>query len=472
MSNPSFQPCQIQGQKRYSIKDIDIFLNHPHWQGVEKILKTLQKGGFEAYLVGGCVRDLVLSLSPKDFDVATSATPQEVEKLFPSVLPLGKAFFTMSHPFPLSSKKNSLLPQRQEERSDKKKFYMVDIVTFRSEKGQVGHRYPKEWALATFQEDVLRRDFTINALLFHRRSQEILDLVGGMEDLKKKRVVAIGEARERFYEDALRMLRAFRFAAELGFHLESKTKKALTQQASLIQNISRERIAKELRAFLNAPYLHKIWEVFIFSGMAPQLMPHLPWKKKEYRAFLKESWKRDLKREKNIFLFRLAVLHLPFVFSFSPFSSKEDLKVMERHLFTFWNHFGWSSHLKREWVSTLKCLPLFLSENLKYGKSLYLLHRWPLLFPLLVCWSCHKKDASSKELSLLRKRIQKGKKEISKPLPKPFVNGKDLLNLGFPPRFVLGEVLKKSYYLQLEKTLLSRQETLNWLKSERDRILS
>ena len=190
-------------------------------------------------------------------------------------------------------------------------------MTFRSERGQVGHRYPEEWALGTPEEDLLRRDFTINALLLDLNSREILDLVGGMEDIRRKRVVCIGRAKERFHEDALRMLRAFRFSAQLGFDLEAGTEAALSEQLSLLQNISRERIAKELEAFFKADYLHKIWETFVDSGMAKQLMPHLPWKETSYRSFLKDIWTKSQKREKDLpsetslFLFRLAVLHLP-----------------------------------------------------------------------------------------------------------------------------------------------------------------
>ena len=184
------------------------------------------------------MRDLLLLKEPKDFDIATYATPEEVEKLFPSAIPLGKAFGVMKIPFPLTSKKG---------------FYTIDVVTFRSEKGQVGHRYPKELSFDSPEEDVFRRDFTINALLLDMESKEILDLVGGMEDLKKKSIVCIGKARERFYEDALRMLRAFRFSAQLGFYLEARTQEAISKQVALLRNISGERIAYELDALLNAP---------------------------------------------------------------------------------------------------------------------------------------------------------------------------------------------------------------------------
>ena len=488
-----------------------LFLKHPHWQGVEHTLKTLQKGGFKAYLVGGCVRDVILSRNPKDFDIVTNATPEEVEKLFPSVLPLGKAFFAMSLPFPLPRTESHTDSKNEK---DKKKFYTVDIVTFRSEKGQVGHRYPKEWVLATPEEDLLRRDFTMNALLLDLKSQEVLDLTGGMEDLKRKRVVCIGQAKERFHEDALRMLRAFRFASELGFHLEANTEDALAQQVSLIQNISKERVTKELEALLKAPYLHKVWESFVVSGMASQLMPDLPWEERDYRSFLGESWRREAKEEKplpsevSLFLFRLAVLQLPLMLPSPSFSSsfcsskgsssscpskgfqKEELKlnVMKKDLFTFWNRFSWSAYLKKEWISTLMCLPLFLSENLKLGKGLCLLHRWPMILPLLLLWMGHQKEQEQKspksqkgqekrkgnipppERFPFRKRIQYWQENARNPLPEPFVSGKDLLKVGFPPKTVLGQTLKKSYYLQLEKVLLSRKETLNWLKKEKERI--
>ncbi len=198
----------------------------------EKILRRLEKAGHEAYFVGGFVRDFLMGRSTKDIDITTSARPEEVKELFSRVKETGAAFGTLT-----------VLEDG----------FAFEVTTFRSEARYDNHRHPEEITFSdSLAADLARRDFTINQLVMDQ-SGRILDHHGGRKDLEKGLIRAIGDAEERFEEDALRMLRAFRFQAELGFSLEESTARALHAKGRLIAAISIERVQDELLKLLPAP---------------------------------------------------------------------------------------------------------------------------------------------------------------------------------------------------------------------------
>jgi poly(A) polymerase/tRNA nucleotidyltransferase (CCA-adding enzyme) len=205
---------------------------------VKEVISKLTKAGFEAYVVGGCVRDLFLKKEPDDWDVATSATPEEIQNLFPNNFYENK-FFTVT--VLTKSKK----PQVQE----------IEVTTFRAEFEYTDKRRPGRVEYAkSLEEDVSRRDFTINAIALSQKGNagktEIQDFFEGQQDIKAKLIRAVGNPEERFREDALRMMRAVRFASVLGFAIEEKTKKAIKKHAKLLKEISAERIRDELQKLL------------------------------------------------------------------------------------------------------------------------------------------------------------------------------------------------------------------------------
>lgn len=205
---------------------------------VKEVISKLTKAGFEAYVVGGCVRDLFLKKEPDDWDVATSATPEEIQNLFPNNFYENK-FFTVT--VLTKSKK----PQMQE----------IEVTTFRAEFEYTDKRRPGRVEYAkSLEEDVSRRDFTINAIAFSQKGNtgkvEVRDPFKGQQDIKAKLIRAVGNPEERFKEDALRMMRAVRFASVLGFTIEEKTKKAIKKHAKLLKEISAERIRDELQKLL------------------------------------------------------------------------------------------------------------------------------------------------------------------------------------------------------------------------------
>lgn len=193
---------------------------------VKQIISDLKKAGFEAYIVGGCVRDFLLGIEPKDWDVTTNAKPEEIQKVFPD------SFY-----------ENNFLTVTA--RTGSAKIPEIEITTYRLEAKYSDKRHPDEVRFAkTLEEDLSRRDFTVNAIAMDA-SKKLVDLFGGQEDLKKKIIKTVGNAEERFGEDALRMLRAVRFATTLGFTVEKHTAEAIKKNSVWLETISKERIRDE-----------------------------------------------------------------------------------------------------------------------------------------------------------------------------------------------------------------------------------
>lgn len=193
------------------------------------VLRKLRDAGHVAYFAGGCVRDLLLARDPKDYDVAADAPPARVRELFGNTQAVGAAFGVI------------LVRHRQSQ---------IEVATFRSDGAYADGRHPSQVRFTTAEEDAKRRDFTINGLFLDPMTDEVIDFVGGQDDLRAKRIRAIGNPVERFNEDSLRLLRAVRFSARLGFEIEPATAAAIIEHAPQLKRISPERIAEELRIML------------------------------------------------------------------------------------------------------------------------------------------------------------------------------------------------------------------------------
>ena len=197
------------------------------------IVQTLRQRGFQAYLVGGCVRDLLLGREPKDYDVATDATPEQVMSIFPETYAVGVQFGVVLVPAPERDVASNVSTEISAERSAKS--CAVEVATFRSDIGYSDGRHPDEVRFSRDpREDVARRDFTINGMLLDPVSGEVLDFVGGRKDLEAGIIRTIGEPEERFGEDKLRMLRAVRFAARFEYTIEPETFAAMQKLAEQI----------------------------------------------------------------------------------------------------------------------------------------------------------------------------------------------------------------------------------------------
>jgi poly(A) polymerase len=211
-------------------------------QFAEDVVRRLRAAGFEALFAGGCVRDELLGLAPADYDVATSARPEQVTPLFRRTVEVGASFGVVE----------AIGPRRPDGSYPK-----VQIATFRSDGAYTDGRRPDAVTFSTAEEDARRRDFTINGMFFDPIDGRVIDYVGGQADLQAKILRAIGEPRDRFREDKLRLMRAVRMAARFGFPIEAATAAAIREMAAQLPVVSAERIAEELRKMLVHP--NRVW---------------------------------------------------------------------------------------------------------------------------------------------------------------------------------------------------------------------
>lgn len=252
---------------------MNINRQNPEFQLAEKICEKLQQNGFQAFLAGGCVRDFLLKRQPHDFDVATSATPDQVEGLFPKTIAVGKSF--------------GVIIVIQES-------LQVEVATFRKDGPYQDGRRPQSVEFSQAEEDAKRRDFTVNGLFFDFQSGQVIDYVDGLEDLAKKQLRAIGNPQKRFAEDHLRLLRAIRFSAQLGFQIEAGTWQALQSSKALISTVSGERIQDEISKLLLSPHLTQGLELFYQSGLLESLLGiEMDWQMPDLFFSRKEGAKED-----------------------------------------------------------------------------------------------------------------------------------------------------------------------------------
>lgn len=209
---------------------------------VVNIINTINKNGFEAYVVGGCVRDFIMNIPPHDFDITTSALPTDIKKMFSHTVDTGIEHGTVTV---VLNKCN------------------YEVTTYRIDGEYADFRRPDEvFFTNNLKEDLVRRDFTINALAYHPK-EGIVDYFDGVEHIKNKMIIGVGDPNLRFNEDALRMLRAIRFSCKLGFLIDETTKEALLKNRELIKHVSVERVREELLKAITSEYVHNLklfWE--------------------------------------------------------------------------------------------------------------------------------------------------------------------------------------------------------------------
>lgn len=248
---------------------------HPQWEEAKKACLRLEASGFDAVLAGGCVRDSLLGRKMNDIDIATDATPDEIESVFRDLSPVlvGKKYGVIILPIPNKAS--------------------LEIASFRTDGEYLDGRHPEKIKLASLKEDALRRDFTINALYFRPRTQEVLDFTNGIGDLNRRLIRAVGDPQKRFKEDALRVLRAVRFLGQLDFEIEENTKKAISLKVLEIKKVSlngagewvsRERIRDELDKMLLSEKSERSFEVLselslsnlVFDDWTSRILPLPP----------------------------------------------------------------------------------------------------------------------------------------------------------------------------------------------------
>ena len=426
-----------------------------------EIARRLRDSGHIGYFAGGCVRDMVRGLPAKDFDLATDATPDVVQKIFPRTYAVGAHFGVV---VVVENESN------------------FEVATFRSDGAYLDHRHPVEVRFSSPEEDAKRRDFTINGMFFDPEKDEVIDFVGGKKDLKDKLVRAIGDPAARFSEDRLRMLRAVRFATVLDYKIDNRTWEALVANAESINEISAERIREELLKIFLSPNRVRGWDMLDQSGLMRVILPELDAMKGclQPEQFHPEG---DVFQHTRLMLeFLPEKVSGPLVLSVllhdvaKPVTAKVDEtgrirfnehdrigaamaeSIMERLRFSRAEIDAVAEMVRQHMV--FKDVPRMRVAKLKrfmarptFTEELEL-HR-------VDCASSHRMMDNYE--FLLRKQEEFANEPI---IPPPLVRGDDLIALGMKPGPAFGEILEAVETRQLEGALKDREQALEWVKRE------
>lgn len=423
------------------------------------VIEILRKNGHQALLAGGCVRDYLLGKSPKDYDVATNATPQQVITLFPGALTVGAHFGVVIV---------------------KRDGHQIEVATFRTDGSYKDGRRPESVTFATAEEDAQRRDFTVNGLFRDPVEDRIIDYVGGQQDLDKRVLRAIGDPSQRFAEDRLRLLRAIRFASVLDFELEPATWQAICDHADAITTVSAERIRDELIKIFLHPNRLRGFDLLVESGLMAGVLPEIlvlkgveqpPQWHPEGDVFIHTRLMLSLLPEEvSLPLVMSVLLHdiaKPATYTVDEgtgrirFNGHDKLgaemtgEIMRRLKFpndvieptqvAVEHHMAFKD-VKKMRNSTLKRMmarPTWEDE--------LMLHRMDCL-------------GSNGLLDNYEFMKEKAVEFSQTPLiPQWFLNGRDLMELGWAPGKELGAVLTALQNAQLENQISTREEALAWL---------
>ncbi len=420
------------------------------------ILTRLRGLGYEAYFVGGSVRDLLLKKQPKDFDIATNATPDIVEKTFPRTVPVGAQFGVM------------LVVEEG---------LSFEVATFRSDKGYQDGRHPSRIEFTNAKEDAIRRDFTVNGLFYDPIQKKVLDWVGGRIDLKKKIIRAIGDPKKRFTEDKLRMLRAIRFASVLGFKIEPKTMASIRKLAPQIKVVSHERVREELVKMFTGPNPGLAMRLLDKAGLLKVVLPEVE-KMKGVQQPRKYHPEGDVYKHTLMLMDQLknASTVLAFGCLLHDVGKPATFKRADRIRFNGHDRVGarmtesiltrlrFSNDLKEQIVACVDGHMRFKDvKQMKQSTLKKFMQRATFETELIQ----HKIDciASHGDISnwrFLNKKLKEFSADQIRPVP--LLSGRDLIGVGFGEGPTIGQILKAVEERQLEGQLISKEEAMEWVQ--------
>lgn len=436
-----------------------------------KVIEALEQHGFEAYIVGGCVRDSILGRTPGDWDITTSASPQEVKAIFDHTVDTGIEHGTVT-----------VLMNHEP----------YEVTTYRVDGKYEDHRRPNEVHFTkSLKEDLLRRDFTINAMAYNDK-EGIIDMYDGMEDLRNHTIRCVGNATTRFDEDALRILRALRFQAQLGFEIEKETKEAIRAQAKYLKDISAERIQVELEKLITSPHpevLINAYQLGVTKIIFPEfdIMMETPQNNPHHKYNVGVHTIEAMKNIKAEHIYRWTMLLHDI--------GKPEARVVGPDKDHFKMHPVIGEEIARKVLRRLK----FDNQTIKQVTTLVKWHdrrfasfeevnkktvrRWvskltPELFERLMVIQRADIDAQSdyqkeqkeqvlNETKRLFEEIMEEKNCLS--IKELKINGKDLMDMGVPQGKEIGELLSWLLDQVLEQPQLNDRETLIKLIEEKRR---
>ncbi|MFC2149506.1 CCA tRNA nucleotidyltransferase [Candidatus Auribacterota bacterium] len=423
-------------------------------QTAKKIVNTLRKKGYEAYFVGGCVRDRVMRKIPLDYDITTDARAEEVMKLFKKTIPVGVKFGVV------------IVVE---------KGIQYEVATFRKDGEYIDGRHPIAVHFSTSKEDVLRRDFTINGLLYDPVKKKIIDHVGGKKDIEKKLIRAIGDPYQRFEEDKLRMLRAVRFSTRFNFPIEKKTMKAIKDLAPKITEVSAERIRDELIKIFTGKNSGNGLELLRRSGLLEIVLPEAVKMAgvKQPPNFHPEG---DVyKHTKLMFDYaRNPSPELAFAILLHDIGKPGTFRIAERIRFD--GHTSLGAKMADGILRRLKfsndqrtAITTAIFNHLKFMdvkkmrvnrlKRFMKEPTFPMELELhrIDCLGSHGKLDNYRFCKRKLKEYSKKKEDLR---PKPLINGTDLIELGYKPGPLFKEILTIVEDAQLEKAIKTRGDAL------------
>ena len=404
-----------------------LLAQHPQWKYVVQICQQLHNQGYEAVLAGGCVRDALLGKLAKDIDIATSATPEQIEKIFKRVIMVGKSFGVC----------RVVMADDQDP---------IELATFREESDYKDGRHPEHVAYSDMKKDSARRDFTVNAMFYDLSQKHVLDYVGGQTDLQNKVLRTVGVPEERFAEDSLRLLRAARFAAQLEFKVEEQTLLAVQKSAGQLTRVSSERRQDEInKAFaIEKPFL--FFKFLRQMNLQTVLFSTLDWNEEYLQRFFKNPCPPHWGWAALVYL-----------------EISKNYAEATRVVATF--------KLSKDTLSFIQlCLEMNIFLKAAAAKTEAL-----VLAPFV---SLMQKAQIQDVVSFLRRSLAAAEGEAGKTqvfalwdaltnkyapagLPVAVVAGKDLLDAGVKSGPELGQKLQKAYLLQLQNPSFTRDEIIS-----------
>ena len=426
-------------------------------------VQRLRDAGFTAYYAGGCVRDALLGLAPKDYDIATSARPEEVQALFRRTIAVGAHFGVIC-----------VLEGGHE----------FQVATFRSDDIYIDGRHPVGVTFSSPQQDAERRDFTINGMFLDPIQGEVIDYVGGKADLQARVLRAIGDPAARFREDRLRLLRAVRFSATLGFEIEAGTWQAIGENASAIHDVSAERIREELVRIFTSPGRVRGFDLLNASGLMAQILPEIealkgceqpPQFHPEGDVYIHTRIMLELLPPETlsvplVFSVLLHDIGKPPTYSMDPaegrirFSGHDKVGAemaalaMERLRFS-----------REEIDATVEAVANHMVFKDVQSMRVARLKRFMARPHFEEEMELHRVDCASSHGMLDNYEFlqQKRTEFASEPLiPPPLVTGRDVLALGWKPGPIIGQILEAVQTRQLEGSLTTREDALDFIRRE------
>jgi poly(A) polymerase len=421
------------------------------------IVRRLRQEGYEAYLAGGCVRDLLLKKPPQDYDITTNARPEDIRRVFPKTFAVGEQF-------------GVILVLVDDE--------TFEVASFRHDGPYLDGRRPSHVRYGSLEEDVFRRDFTINGMIYDPIDDRVIDLVEGQRDLERRSIRAIGNAAQRFEEDRLRMIRAVRFAASLKFEIDPSTFAAVKHLAATIKQISWERIGEEVTRILTEGGARRGFELLDETGLLAVLLP-------EVAAMKGTPQSPDYHPEGDVFAHTMLLLsHLSEPTETLAYGcllhdiAKPVCMRQGGGRITFYGHTDKGADMAEEILKRLK-RPRAVSERVSYLVRNHLRHVQAPQMRLSTLKRFLREEGIEELLELARidalssngdlhyyqfckERLNELKEEEIRPAP--LVRGDDLIALGFTPGPIFADILRQVEDAQLGGELSSREEALEWIQ--------